>query len=391
MADKIILENGHLTVSNNPIIPFIEGDGVGRDIWKNARAVFDAAIEKAYQGQKKVEWLELLAGKKAHEATGEWLPEATLETIKEDLVAIKGPLETPVGGGIRSLNVALRQELDLYACVRPVRYFKGIESPLKEPEKTSITIFRENTEDIYAGIEWNAGTEEVKKVIDFLQNEMSVSKIRFPETSSIGIKPISQEGSERLIRSAIEYALANNLTKVTLVHKGNIQKFTEGGFRSWGYDLAKREYADELASGKLVINDIIADNFLQQILLNPEKFDVVALTNLNGDYASDALAAQVGGIGISPGANINYLTGHAIFEATHGTAPDIAGKDIANPCSVLLSGCMLFDYIGWTEVASLITAAIEKTFAQGQFTADLAQGKVACSTSEFVAKLIENL
>jgi len=391
MADKIILENGHLTVSNNPIIPFIEGDGVGRDIWKNARAVFDAAIDKAYQGQKKVEWLELLAGKKAHEATGEWLPEATLETIKEDLVAIKGPLETPVGGGIRSLNVALRQELDLYACVRPVRHFKGIESPLKEPEKTSITIFRENTEDIYAGIEWNAGTEEVKKVIDFLQNEMSVSKIRFPETSSIGIKPISQEGSERLIRSAIEYALANNLTKVTLVHKGNIQKFTEGGFRSWGYDLAKREYADELASGKLVINDIIADNFLQQILLNPEKFDVVALTNLNGDYASDALAAQVGGIGISPGANINYLTGHAIFEATHGTAPDIAGKDIANPCSVLLSGCMLFDYIGWTEVASLITAAIEKTFAQGQFTADLAQGKVACSTSEFAAKLIENL
>lgn len=391
MADKIILENGHLTVSNNPIIPFIEGDGVGRDIWKNARAVFDAAIDKAYQGQKKVEWLELLAGKKAHEATGEWLSEETLETIKEDLVAIKGPLETPVGGGIRSLNVALRQELDLYACVRPVRYFKGIESPLKEPEKTSITIFRENTEDIYAGIEWNAGTEEVKKVIDFLQTEMSVSKIRFPETSSIGIKPISQEGSERLIRSAIEYALANNLTKVTLVHKGNIQKFTEGGFRSWGYDLAKREYADELASGKLVINDIIADNFLQQILLNPEKFDVVALTNLNGDYASDALAAQVGGIGISPGANINYLTGHAIFEATHGTAPDIAGKDIANPCSVLLSGCMLFDYIGWTEVASLITAAIEKTFAQGQFTADLAQGKVACSTSEFAAKLIENL
>lgn len=391
MADKIILENGHLTVSNNPIIPFIEGDGVGRDIWKNARAVFDAAIDKAYQGQKKVEWLELLAGKKAHEATGEWLPEVTLETIKEDLVAIKGPLETPVGGGIRSLNVALRQELDLYACVRPVRYFKGIESPLKEPEKTSITIFRENTEDIYAGIEWNAGTEEVKKVIDFLQTEMSVSKIRFPETSSIGIKPISQEGSERLIRSAIEYALANNLTKVTLVHKGNIQKFTEGGFRSWGYDLAKREYADELASGKLVINDIIADNFLQQILLNPEKFDVVALTNLNGDYASDALAAQVGGIGISPGANINYLIGHAIFEATHGTAPDIAGKDIANPCSVLLSGCMLFDYIGWTEVASLITAAIEKTFAQGQFTADLAQGKVACSTSEFAAKLIENL
>lgn len=388
MADKIILENGHLTVSNNPIIPFIEGDGVGRDIWKNARAVFDAAIDKAYQGQKKVEWLELLAGKKAHEATGEWLPEATLETIKEDLVAIKGPLETPVGGGIRSLNVALRQELDLYACVRPVRYFKGIESPLKEPEKTSITIFRENTEDIYAGIEWNAGTEEVKKVIDFLQNEMSVSKIRFPETSSIGIKPISQEGSERLIRSAIEYALANNLTKVTLVHKGNIQKFTEGGFRKWGYEVAQEDYKEELLAGRLEINDIIADNFLQQILLNPEKFDVVALTNLNGDYASDALAAQVGGIGISPGANINYKTGHAIFEATHGTAPDIADQDKANPCSVLLSGCMLLEYIGWTGAAQLITSAIEKTFKADIFTADLAFGKQAYSTSAFSNQIL---
>ncbi|WP_024344310.1 NADP-dependent isocitrate dehydrogenase [Streptococcus equinus] len=391
MADKITLENGQLAVSNHPIIPFIEGDGVGRDIWKNARAVFDAAVEKAYQGEKKVAWHELLAGKKAHEVTGEWLPKETLDTIKEDLIAIKGPLETPVGGGIRSLNVTLRQELDLYACVRPVRYFKGIESPLKEPEKTSITIFRENTEDIYAGIEWEAGTAEVKKVIEFLQNEMSVKKIRFPETSSIGIKPISKEGSERLIRSAIEYALTNGLTHVTIVHKGNIQKFTEGGFRKWGYELAEREYADELTNGKLIINDIIADNFLQQILLNPEKFDVVALTNLNGDYASDALAAQVGGIGISPGANINYVTGHAIFEATHGTAPDIAGKDIANPCSVLLSGCMLFDYIGWTEVASLITKAIETTFAKGQFTADLAQGKQAYSTSDFAAKLIENM
>lgn len=391
MADKITLENGQLVVSNHPIIPFIEGDGVGRDIWKNARAVFDAAVEKAYQGQKKVEWHELLAGKKSHEATGEWLPAETLDTIKEDLIAIKGPLETPVGGGIRSLNVTLRQELDLYACVRPVRYFKGIESPLKEPEKTSITIFRENTEDIYAGIEWEAGTAEVKKVIEFLQNEMSVNKIRFPESSSIGIKPISKEGSERLIRSVIEYALVNQLTNVTIVHKGNIQKFTEGGFCKWGYELAEREYANELASGKLVMNDIIADNFLQQILLNPEKFDVVALTNLNGDYASDALAAQVGGIGISPGANINYVTGHAIFEATHGTAPDIAGKDIANPCSVLLSGCMLFDYIGWTEVANLISQAIETTFAKAQFTADLAQGKAACSTSEFATKLIKNM
>lgn len=391
MANKICFENGQLNVSDNPVIPFIEGDGAGRDIWKNARAVFDAAVEKAYDSQRKVTWLEVLAGKKSFDETGSWLPEQTLSTIKEHLVAIKGPLETPVGGGIRSLNVALRQELDLFACVRPVRYFKGIESPLKNPEKTNITIFRENTEDIYAGIEWEAGTAEVTKVIDFLQNEMKVSKIRFPQTSSIGIKPISVEGSERLIRSAIEYALTNQLTKVTLVHKGNIQKFTEGGFRKWGYELAKREYAKELESGKLVVDDIIADNFLQQILLRPERFDVVALTNLNGDYASDALAAQVGGIGISPGANINYLTGHAIFEATHGTAPDIAGQDLANPCSVLLSGCMLFDYLGWTEVSEKISKAIETAFAKGYFTADLANGKASYSTSEFAQKVIENL
>lgn len=391
MADKIVLENGQLTVSDHPVIPYIEGDGVGQDIWRNARAVFDAAVEKAYAGKRQIDWQELLAGKKAFEVTGQWLPAETLVAIKDDLVAIKGPLETPVGGGIRSLNVALRQELDLYACVRPVRYFKGIDSPLKNPEKTNITIFRENTEDIYAGIEWEVGTADVQKVINFLQKEMGVSKIRFPETSSIGIKPISVEGSERLIRSAIEYALTNKLTKVTLVHKGNIQKFTEGGFRKWGYELAQREYAAELDSGKLVVNDIIADNFLQQILLNPERFDVVALTNLNGDYASDALAAQVGGIGISPGANINYLTGHAIFEATHGTAPDIAGQDKANPCSLLLSGCMLFDYIGWGEVSSLITAALEKTFAQGIFTADLANGRAAYTTSDFSQKLIANL
>lgn len=371
--------------------PFIEGDGIGQDIWKNARAVFDAAVAKAYHGQKTIQWLEVLAGQKAHKTTGQWLPDDTLEAIKEYLVAIKGPLETPVGGGIRSLNVTLRQELDLYACVRPVRYFQGIESPLKEPEKINITIFRENTEDIYAGIEWQAGSSEVKQVIAFLQKNMGVNKIRFPESSSIGIKPISKEGSERLIRSTIEYALTNNLAKVTLVHKGNIQKFTEGGFRKWGYELAQREYADELASGKLVINDIIADNFLQQILLNPEAFDVVALTNLNGDYASDALASQVGGIGISPGANINYSTGHAIFEATHGTAPDIAGQDKANPCSLLLSGCMLFDYIGWTEVARRITTAIEKTLAQGYVTADLAHGKPAYSTSDFAAKVIDYL
>lgn len=391
MSEKITLENGRLSVPNHPVIPFIEGDGIGQDIWKNARAVFDAAVAKAYHGQKTIQWLEVLAGQKAHKTTGQWLPDDTLEAIKEYLVAIKGPLETPVGGGIRSLNVTLRQELDLYACVRPVRYFQGIESPLKEPEKINITIFRENTEDIYAGIEWQAGSSEVKQVIAFLQKNMGVNKIRFPESSSIGIKPISKEGSERLIRSTIEYALTNNLAKVTLVHKGNIQKFTEGGFRKWGYELAQREYADELASGKLVINDIIADNFLQQILLNPEAFDVVALTNLNGDYASDALAAQVGGIGISPGANINYSTGHAIFEATHGTAPDIAGQDKANPCSLLLSGCMLFDYIGWTEVARRITTAIEKTLAQGYVTADLAHSKPAYSTSDFAAKVIDYL
>ena len=391
MSEKITLENGRLSVPNHPVIPFIEGDGIGQDIWKNARAVFDAAVAKAYHGQKTIQWLEVLAGQKAHKTTGQWLPDDTLEAIKEYLVAIKGPLETPVGGGLRSLNVTLRQELDLYACVRPVRYFQGIESPLKEPEKINITIFRENTEDIYAGIEWQAGSSEVKQVIAFLQKNMGVNKIRFPESSSIGIKPISKEGSERLIRSTIEYALTNNLAKVTLVHKGNIQKFTEGGFRKWGYELAQREYADELASGKLVINDIIADNFLQQILLNPEAFDVVALTNLNGDYASDALAAQVGGIGISPGANINYSTGHAIFEATHGTAPDIAGQDKANPCSLLLSGCMLFDYIGWTEVARRITTAIEKTLAQGYVTADLAHGKPAYSTSDFAAKVIDYL
>lgn len=391
MAEKIVLENGRLVVPDQPIIPFIEGDGVGLDIWKNAQAVFDAAVDKAFAGQKKVAWTEVLAGKKSFDQTGSWLPDETLEVIKDHLVAIKGPLETPVGGGIRSLNVALRQELDLYACVRPVRYFKGIESPLKHPEKTDITIFRENTEDIYAGIEWDAGSEDVQKVIRFLQEEMGVQKIRFPETSSIGIKPISIEGSERLIRAAINYALENQLTKVTLVHKGNIQKFTEGGFRKWGYELAQREFAKELASGQLEISDIIADNFLQQILLKPEKFDVVALTNLNGDYASDALAAQVGGIGISPGANINYLTGHAIFEATHGTAPDIAGQDKANPCSVLLSGCMLFDYIGWTEVADLMTKAIEANFAKDCFTADLAgeKGIQATSTSQFSKALID--
>ena len=394
MADKILFEKGRLQVPDSPIIPYIQGDGIGIDIWENAQLVFDKAVEKAYGGQKKVVWKEVLAGKKAADLTGDWLPDETLTTIKDYLVAIKGPLETPVGEGIRSLNVALRQELDLYACLRPVRYFKGVPSPLKHPEKTDITIFRENTEDIYAGIEWESGTAAVKKVIDFLQEDMQVDKIRFPESSAIGIKPISKQGSERLIRAAIDYALAKGLSRVTLVHKGNIQKFTEGGFRKWGYELAQREYVDELASGKLIIQDVIADNFLQQILLFPEKFDVVALTNLNGDYASDALAAQVGGIGIAPGANINYETGHAIFEATHGTAPDIAGQNKANPCSLLLSGAMLFDYIGWTEVSHLLTKAIEKALFEQKVTGDFAsqlEGVTALTTSQFVEELLANI
>ena len=394
MADKILFEKGRLQVPDAPIIPYIQGDGIGVDIWENAQLVFDKAVEKAYGGQRKVVWKEVLAGKKAADLTGDWLPNETLATIKDCLVAIKGPLETPVGEGIRSLNVALRQELDLYACLRPVRYFKGVPSPLKHPEKTDITIFRENTEDIYAGIEWESGTAEVQKVIDFLQKDMQVDKIRFPESSAIGIKPISKQGSERLIRAAIDYALAKGLRRVTLVHKGNIQKFTEGGFRKWGYELAQREYSDELASGKLVIQDVIADNFLQQILLYPEKFDVVALTNLNGDYASDALAAQVGGIGIAPGANINFETGYAIFEATHGTAPDIAGQNKANPSSLLLSGAMLFDYIGWSEVSQLLTKAIEKALFEQKVTGDFAsqlEGVAALATSQFAEELLANI
>ncbi|WP_418968911.1 NADP-dependent isocitrate dehydrogenase [Alloscardovia omnicolens] len=389
---QIRMINGYLNVPDTPTIPYIEGDGIGQDIWTSSQKVFDAAVTAAYGDSRRVEWTKVMAGKEAFAQLGTSLPSETIDTIKEHLVAIKGPLETPVGEGIRSLNVALRQELDLYACVRPVRYFEGIESPVKHPELTDITIFRENTEDIYAGIEWDAETDDVQRVIDFLRDTMKVSKIRFPESSSIGIKPISREGSERLIRSAIEYALARGLKHVTLVHKGNIQKFTEGGFRKWGYELVQREYADQLADGTLEVNDIIADNFLQQILLNPQRFDVVALTNLNGDYASDALAAQVGGIGISPGANINYATGHAIFEATHGTAPDIAGKNIANPSSLLLSGCMMFDYIGWTEAADAVRSALEKTFAQGNFTADLAgRDRKALSTSDFAEAIITNL
>lgn len=393
MAEKIRLENGKLLVPDQPIIPYIEGDGVGQDIWPEAQKVIDAAIVKAYNGQRSIQWKEVLAGEKAYALTGTSLPDETLKTIREHLLAIKGPLGTPVGKGHRSLNVALRQELDLFACVRPVRYFQGVPSPLKHPEKTDITIFRENTEDIYAGIEWDAGTEEVATVISFLQEKMGVAKIRFPESSSIGIKPISEEGSKRLIRSAIEYALKHQLKTVTLVHKGNIQKFTEGGFRKWGYELAQEEFSNELENGSLVINDIIADNFLQQILLAPEKFDVVALTNLNGDYASDALAAQVGGIGISPGANINYQTGHAIFEATHGTAPDIAGQNKANPSSLLLSACMMLEFMGWNEAADKIIVALEQAILHQQVTIDFASalGVESLSTSQFAKALIARI
>ncbi|HFU3985581.1 TPA: NADP-dependent isocitrate dehydrogenase [Streptococcus suis] len=393
MAEKIVMRDGKLTVPNHPIIPYIEGDGIGQDIWPAAQKVIDAAIVKAYNGQRSIQWKEVLAGEQALELTGTSLPVETLETIREHLLAIKGPLGTPVGKGHRSLNVALRQELDLFACVRPIRYFKGVPSPLKNPEKTDITIFRENTEDIYAGIEWEAGTDEVATVINFLQERMGVQKIRFPETSSIGIKPISVEGSKRLIRSAIDYALKHDLRTVTLVHKGNIQKFTEGGFRKWGYELAQEEYSQQVADGTLLVNDIIADNFLQQILLAPEKFDVVALTNLNGDYASDALAAQVGGIGISPGANINYQTGHAVFEATHGTAPDIAGKNVANPCSLLLSACMMLEYMGWIDAARLIVHALETAFANQIVTIDFAQvlGVDSVSTSQFAAFLLKEM
>jgi len=372
-ATKLKFEDNCVVASENPTILYIEGDGIGKDIWATAEKVFDDAVDKAYGGQRRVDWREVLAGEKAFNQTGEWLPAETVDLIREHLVAIKGPLGTPTGGGHRSLNVTMRQELDLYVCLRPVEYFPGTPSPVKNPEKVNLTIFRENTEDIYSGIEWDSGTPEVRKVIDFLIQEMGVKNIRFPETSSIGIKPISEEGSKRLIRAAIEYALLHALGTVTIVHKGNIQKFTEGGFRKWGYELAETEYADQLASGALVINDIIADNFLQQVLLRPEQFKVVALTNLNGDYASDAVAAQVGGIGIAPGGNINYETGHAIFEATHGTAPDIAGKDLANPCSILLSGAMMFDYIGWPEVSMLITEAIKTVIASGHVTGDFAR------------------
>jgi isocitrate dehydrogenase len=391
---KITKQDGQLVVPNIATIPFIEGDGVGAEITPICQRVVNAAVEKAYDGQKKIEWMEVLAGGKAHEQTGEWLPQATLDAFNEYLVGIKGPLMTPVGGGIRSLNVALRQTLDLYVCQRPVRYFQGIESPVKHPEKVDMCIFRENTEDIYAGIEWEAGSDDAKKFYQFIHDEMGVKKVRFPETSGFGIKPVSREGSERLIRSAIEYALDHNLPSVTLVHKGNIMKFTEGGFKKWGYELAEREYGDQLKSGKLVMKDCICDAFLQNALLKPQDYSVIATMNLNGDYVSDMLAAQVGGIGIAPGANINYQTGHAIFEATHGIAPDIAGQNKVNPCSIILSAVMMLDYMGWKEAGELITKTMETLFTEGYATNDLARfmnnGK-PMGSKEFGDKLIAEL
>jgi len=385
-GEKIKMENGILKVPTNPIIPYIEGDGTGPDITRAAMTVWNAAVEKAYGGARKIEWKEVLAGEKAFKATGEWLPQATLDACRENLVSIKGPLTTPVGGGIRSINVAMRQTLDLYVCLRPVRWFKGVPSPVKHPELTDMVIFRENTEDIYAGIEWMNGTPEVEKVKKFLLGEMGVKKIRFPETASIGIKPVSLEGTERLVKAALDYAIANDRKSVTLVHKGNIQKFTEGAFRDWGYQLAQREYGAQLidkgpwcsfknpkTGREIVVKDCICDAFLQQILTRPAEYDVIATLNLNGDYVSDALAATVGGIGIAPGANINYQTGVAVFEATHGTAPKYAGLDKVNPGSLILSGEMMLRYMGWTEAADRIIAAMDRVIAAKTVTYDFAR------------------
>lgn len=391
---KITKIDGKLMVPDTPTIPFVEGDGVGAEVTPVMQAVVNAAVEKAYAGKREIEWKEVLAGGKAHELTGEWLPQATIDAFREYLVGIKGPLMTPVGGGIRSLNVALRQGLDLYVCQRPVRYFKGVVSPVKHPDKVDMCIFRENTEDIYAGIEWEAGTPEARKFYDFIHDEMGVSKVRFPETSGFGVKPVSQEGSERLIRAAIDYALAHGRKTVTLVHKGNIMKFTEGGFKKWGYALAEREYKDALDDGRLVVNDCICDAFLQNALLKPQDYSVIATMNLNGDYVSDMLAAQVGGIGIAPGGNINYQTGHAIFEATHGIAPDIAGKDIVNPSSIILSAVMMLDYMGWHEAGRMIEDALERLFQKGVATADLARfmpDGTTVGTKLFGEKIIEQL
>lgn len=417
---KITSRHGKLDVPDYPVIPFIEGDGTGPDIWNASVRVFDAAVEKAYNGKRKIFWKEVLAGEKAFNLTGNWLPDETLEAFREYVVGIKGPLTTPVGGGIRSLNVALRQVLDLYVCLRPVRWFNGVPSPVKNPGAVDMHIFRENTEDIYAGIEFMQGTPELEKLRNFLVNDMGVKKIRFPETSSLGIKPVSKEGTDRLVRAALEYAISKKLPSVTLVHKGNIMKFTEGAFKNWGYQLAETEFGnkvftwaeyDRLAaergkdnadlaqqqaveSGKIIVKDVIADAFLQQILLRPSEYSVIATLNLNGDYISDALAAMVGGIGIAPGANINYSNGFAIFEATHGTAPKYAGLDQVNPGSVILSGALMFEYMGWNEAAQLVYSSMEKTIAMKKVTYDfhrLMEGAEKLKTSEFGSAMIENM
>ena len=419
MAEKIKFTDGKLVVSDNPIIPFIEGDGIGPDIWNASKKVIDAAVRKAYDSSKKIEWFEVFAGEKAFDRNGEWLPNDTLDMIREHLVAIKGPLTTPIGGGIRSLNVTLRKELDLFACVRPVRWYQGTPSPLSDPSKVNMTIFRENTEDIYAGIEWENGTEESKKIIGLINELGMEGKIRFPDSSSIGIKPISQEGTNRLVHAAIHYALENNRKTLTLVHKGNIMKFTEGYFKKWGYEYAETHFSDQvftwnqydkieesdgkeaadkaqsdaLDSGKLLIKDVITDAFLQQILLRPAEYDVIATMNLNGDYISDAAAASVGGIGIAPGANINFDTGHAIFEATHGTAPKYAGLDKVNPSSVILSGALMLEYIGWKEASDLIVNGLEKTISSQRVTYDfhrLLNGATLLKCSEFGDEIINN-
>jgi isocitrate dehydrogenase len=421
MAQKISMgKNGKLNVPDSPAIPFIEGDGIGPDIWKASVRVFDAAIEKAFHGKKKINWLKVLAGEESFKKTGEWMPQSTMDAFREYLLAIKGPLTTPVGGGIRSLNVMLRQDLDLYVCLRPIRYFEGVPSPMWQPEKVNMVIFRENTEDIYAGIEYMTGTPDAKKLLDFLQNELHVKKIRFPESTSFGIKVVSKEGSQRLIRAAIEYAIANKCPSVTLVHKGNIMKFTEGAFKNWGYELAETEFKNETytwnewdrtkkergeavanedmriaaVGGKVIIKDAIADNFLQQALLAPQDYSIIATLNLNGDYISDALAAQVGGIGIAPGANINYTTGNAVFEATHGTAPRFANTNSMNPSSLILSGVMMLEYMGWRDAAEMITNAVGKTIRNKTVTIDfynLMKGGTLLTTSEFGDAIIKNL
>ena len=419
MAQKISMNNGKLQVPDEVIIPFIEGDGIGPDIWKASVKVFDEAVKHAYNGNRKVEWKEVLAGEKAFKETGSWMPQETMNDFKEYLVAIKGPLTTPVGGGIRSLNVALRQELDLFVCLRPIQFFEETPSPMRHPEKVDMVIFRENTEDIYAGIEFMAGSDEAKKMISFLENELGIHKLKNSSNTSIGLKPVSKEGSERLIRAAIKYAIEHKRSSVTIVHKGNIMKFTEGAFKNWGYELAEKEFGHivytwnqwektksekgELAAknemdtaikdNKIIIKDIIADNFLQQALLAPENYSVIATLNLNGDYISDALAAQVGGIGISPGANINYNSGHAVFEATHGTAPRFANTNTMNPSSLILSGAMMFEYIGWTEVSVMIKKALSEAIKSKRVTIDfynLMEGATLLNTSEFADEIIAN-